>query len=69
MNTGVGERELSAIVGEPVPLREVGNLPMLWVSLCGFGKRGGSISGLDRFPLLGEKVRVRGHHCSYFLLN
>ncbi|CAI1512691.1 Uncharacterised protein [Serratia fonticola] len=24
MNTGVGERELSAIVGEPVPLREVG---------------------------------------------
>ncbi|CAI0981649.1 TPA: hypothetical protein ACSTJ0_004832 [Serratia fonticola] len=32
MNTGVGERELSAIVGEPVPLREVGNLPMLWLA-------------------------------------
>ncbi|WP_205402612.1 hypothetical protein, partial [Serratia fonticola] len=55
LNTCVGEREQSGVVDEPVPLRQVGVVNPI-------AERMSNISELDRFPLLGERVRVRGHY-------
>ncbi len=48
-----GEREPSGIVDEPVLLRQVGVVNPI-------AERMNNISELDRFPLLGERVRGRG---------
>ncbi len=53
LNTCEGEREQTGIVDEPVLLREVGVVNPI-------AERMNNISELDRFPLLGERVRVRG---------
>lgn len=53
MNTSMGERELSGIVGELVPLQDVGSKKKV-----GILRR--NVSGLDRFSLLRERARVRG---------